>query len=200
MQTLLRLDSSLFSNNGVSSQLSDELVEKLQQKYPELEVVQKDFAKTPIPHQDASYIQAISTSAEERTDEMKEKAAFSDGLIKEVQDADAIVIGLPMYNFGVPSMLKAWFDHIARAGTTFQYTENGPVGLLKGKKVYLVTTRGGFHKDAPTDTQIPFVKTFLNFVGLDDVEIIYAEGLNLGEDSREKGIETAKAQIDTIAA
>ena len=105
-----------------------------------------------------------------------------------------------MYNFGIPSTLKAWFDHVARAGTTFKYTETGPQGLLTGKKVYLVTTRGGIHKDSAQDTQIPFVKTFLAFLGLTDVEVIYAEGLNLGNGQREKGLETARKLIESVAA
>ena len=92
-------------------------------------------------------------------------ADFSDQLIAELQEADTIIIGLPMYNFGIPSMLKAWFDHVARSDTTFKYTSAGPVGLLESKKVYLVTTRGGIHKDQPSDTQIPFAKTFFSVLG-----------------------------------
>lgn len=200
MKNLLRLDSSIFSSNGVSSQLSDELIQSLMHKYPELEVTHRDFSEDPVPHQDAQRIQAIMTPIDERSSEQQTLADYSDMLIKELQNADTIVIGLPMYNFSVSSVLKAWFDHVARAGTTFRYTNNGPEGLLTGRKVFLITTRGGIHKDAVSDTQLPFVKTFLNFIGLSDIEVIYAEGLNMGGDLRETAIKSAKAHIRSIAA
>jgi FMN-dependent NADH-azoreductase len=200
MSNILQLDTSIFSDQGFSSVLANELVVQLANKSEQSLLVHKDFAKHPIPHFDANYITAISTAENERTETQKSLAAFSDQLIAELKAADNIVIGLPMYNFGIPSTLKAWFDHVARAGTTFKYTETGPQGLLTGKKVYLVTTRGGIHKDSAQDTQIPFVKTFLAFLGLTDVEVIYAEGLNLGNGQREKGLETARKLIESVAA
>lgn len=200
MSTILQLDTSIFSGEGFSSVLANELVTHLVNNSQQNTLIHKDFSKHPIPHFDADYIKAISTAENERTETQKELAEFSDSLIAELKAADSIVIGLPMYNFGIPSTLKAWFDHVARAGVTFKYTEKGPQGLLTDKKAYLVTTRGGIHKDSAQDTQIPFVKTFLAFLGLTDVEVIYAEGLNLGNGQREKGLETARQKIEAVAA
>ncbi|MCP5161495.1 MAG: NAD(P)H-dependent oxidoreductase [Hahellaceae bacterium] len=198
MTTLLHLNTSLFAAQGASHQLSKELVQQLLKQSPASKVIYRDFAEQSVPHLDGHWLTAISTAAHERSTEQAEKAAYSDQLIKELQTADTLVIGLPMYNFGVPSMLKAWFDHVARAGTTFKYTETGPVGLLTNKKVYLVATRGGIHKDQASDIQIPFVKTFLNFIGLSDVEVIYAEGLNLSGDHRAQAFHTAREQIAAL--
>ena len=107
--------------------------------------------------------------------------ALDDALIAEVQAADVVVLGVPMYNFGVPAQLKNWIDAIARAGVTFRYTANGPEGLLKGKKVYVALTRGGKYRDTPADTQVPYLKTVLGFLGMTDVQFVYAEGLAMGD-------------------
>lgn len=200
MATLLRLDTSLFSEQGVSTQLSEKLVSKLREESPSLKVIQRNFAEQAIPHLDGERLQALMTPIEKRTESQQAKVDFADMLIAELQEADTLVIGLPMYNFSIPSMLKAWFDHIARAGTTFKYTSSGSEGLLGDKKVFLVTTRGGIHKDQASDTQIPFVKTFLGFLGLNNIDIIYAEGLNMGDDMRSTAIESAIKTIDTLTA
>ena len=121
-------------------------------------------------------------------------------LIDELSRADVIVIGLPMYNFGVPSTLKAYFDHIARAGVTFRYTDKGPVGLLRGKKVFVFAARGGLYAGTPRDTQTPYVRDFLSFLGMDDVEFIYAEGLALGDEHQKKALDRAHAAIDRLLA
>ena len=120
-------------------------------------------------------------------------------MIDELKRADVIVLGLPMYNFGVPSTLKAYFDHVARAGVTFRYTETGPVGLLTGKKVYVFAARGGLYAGTPRDTQTQYVRDFLAFLGMDDVEFIYAEGLAVSEANKQQGIAGAHAQIDRLA-
>ena len=200
MKNILRIDSSLFSEQGVSNALMDHLVDKLKDKYKSNQLVTRDLVENAIPHLDAGWIQALMTDEDTRTDEQKEKVSYSDGIIEEVEQADILVLALPMYNFSVPSVVKAWFDHLARAGRTFKYTNAGPKGLLTGKKTYLVTTRGGVHKNKETDTLIPFVLNFLKFVGLDDVEVIYAEGLNLGGDSRQKGIDEARNNIQSLIA
>ncbi len=200
MTTLLRLDTSLFSGQGVSTQLSDELVAKLRSADSELKVIHRNFSEQSVPHLDGEWLQALMTPTEQRDELQQQKVDYSDLLIAELQQADTVVIGLPMYNFSIPSMLKAWFDHVARAGTTFKYTETGPVGLLTDKKVYLVTTRGGVHKDQASDTQLPFVKTFLAFLGLTNVEVIYAEGLNMGDEMRNSAINAAKATINAMVA
>jgi len=198
-RTLLRIDSSLAGSDSVSSQLMDELVNGLIQNHP-TNVIHRQLGSESVPHIDGAWMGALSVDSAELTDEQKVKRDYSDNQIKQVKEADIIVIAAPMYNFSVPSVLKAWFDHIARAGETFKYTQNGPEGLLKDKKVYLVTTRGGIHAGKATDTLLPFVKIFLEFVGLTDVEVIYAEGLNMGGSLREEGLEAAKHKIEDILA
>jgi FMN-dependent NADH-azoreductase len=126
--------------------------------------------------------------------------AYSDALIDELRQAEVIVLGLPMYNFGVPSQLKAYFDHIARAGVTFNYSEKGPVGQLTGKKVYVFATRGGSYAGTPLDTQTGYIRDFLAFIGMDDVKFVYAEGLAVSPQSREAGLAKAAAEIARLAA
>ena len=126
--------------------------------------------------------------------------AYSDNLIDELKQADVIVLGLPMYNFGVPSQLKAYFDHIARVGITFKYTDKGPVGLLTGKKAYVFAARGGLYVGTPLDTQTSYVRDFLRFLGIADVEFVYAEGLNISPQSKEAGLAKALAEIERLAA
>lgn len=197
---LLHIESSIFADAGVSSQLSRQLIESLKQRNPSLEVIEKHFAKQPMPHFDGAALQAIATPAEQRTPEQAELAQYADRQIEELQQADVLIIGMPMYNFSVPSMLKAWFDFVARAGVTFRYTEHGPEGLLKGKKAYVIATRGGQYKDTPMDSQTPFVETFLKFLGINDIEFIYAEALNMGEESRQSALAQARQKIKSLAA
>ena len=195
MNNILRIDSSLFSEQGVSHQLANELIENLTQLAPEATIISRDLSKDDVPHLDAARISAISTAPDARTEAQQAMVAYSDQLIAEAQAADALVIGAPMYNFSVPSVLKAWFDHIARAGVTFSYTSEGPKGHLENKTAYVITTRGGQHKDQPSDTLVPYVKNMLAFVGITDVRVIYAEGLNMGGGAREQGIDSARQEI-----
>ena len=153
-----------------------------------------------MPHLTAERFTAFGTPASQRTLEQQRLVAESDALIDELRRADVLVIGLPMYNFGVPSTLKAYFDHVARAGVTFRYTAEGPVGLLTGKQAYVFATRGGKHAGTATDLQTGFVRQFLGFIGIRDVEFIYAEGLALGEQSRNEALAAAVARIGQIAA
>ncbi len=146
----------------------------------------RDLAAEPIPHFSAETIAELGEG----------KATLADKLIEELQAADILVLAAPMYNFAIPSVLKAWFDHVARAGTTFKYTESGPVGLLENKKVFVITTRGGVHKGQSTDSQSAYLETMLGFLGLNDVKTIYAEGLNLSGGMREQSIAKAEAEID----
>ncbi len=187
---ILRINASIFGENGVSSQLSNTLLQNLQTVYRNVDIVERDAASGDIPHFNANTLQQINDG----------KAELADTLIEEVKNADIILLAMPMYNFGVPSELKSWFDHIARAKVTFTYTENGPKGLLENKKVYVITTRGGIHRDKSTDGQMPFLNTMLSFVGLDDVSYIYAEGLNMSGDTREKNITLAKQQIEELVS
>lgn len=195
MNNVLRISTSLFAEASVSTGLVDDLLAGFEDNGETFTTVHRDFGKEAIPHLDGQWLQAISTPAEARDEEQRAKVAFSDKLISEVQAADTLVIGLPMYNFTVPSMLKAWIDHVARAGVTFAYTEQGPKGLLKNKKVYLVAAMGGIHDTAATDFLRPYMKLIMGFIGLDDVEVITASGLNLGDEMRAQGIAKAKQEI-----
>jgi FMN-dependent NADH-azoreductase len=200
MATLLQINSSLFSADGQSSQLANAFVELWLADKPDTQVVFRDLAVNPIPHLDAQRVAAFFSQPDARTADQLDYVAESDALINELKQANVIVIGLPMYNFGIPSTLKAYFDQIARAGVTFRYTENGPEGLLSGKKVFIFATRGGQYAGTALDTQTTYVRDFLQFLGLDDVEFVYAEGLNMGEQTREQALADAKQRLAELAA
>lgn len=197
MSTLLQINASLAGANGQSSRLAQRFVADWQARHPEGRVVTRDLASDPVPHLTAERFQAFLSQPDARTDEQRAHAKYSDALIEEIKNADTIVFAVPMYNFSVPSTLRAYFDHIARAGVTFSYTANGPEGLLKGKKAYVFITRGGFYADA-TDTQTPYLKQFLGFIGITDVNFVFAEGLGLGEESREKSLAQAHNAIGDL--
>jgi len=198
MKTLLKIQSSIFSNGGQSSQLAERFIAAWRASNPGSKVIVRDLAKEPVPHLDAGRFGAFLAKPEERTPEQQTVVDYSDTLIDELKRADVIVIGLPMYNFGLPSTLKAYFDHVARAGVTFRYTEKGPVGLLTGKKVCVFAARGGLYAGTPNETQTPFIRTFLAFLGMDDVEFVYAEGLAISEASKQQGIARAQAHIEAL--
>lgn len=200
MTTLLKINTSLFSGQGQSSQLADRFVAAWRARNPDSTVVERDVASDSIPHLDAARFGAFITPAEKRDAAQQAVVAYSDALIDELRAADVIVLGLPMYNFGVPSQLKAYFDHIARAGVTFRYTATGPEGLIKGKKVYVFAARGGLYQGTPLDTQTNYVRDFLRFIGIDDVEFVYAEGLNIDAARKQAAIEQAQDAIKRLAA
>jgi len=199
MPTILQLNTSLFGEQGQSSRLAAEFARTLAESTGrELKV--RDLAANPVPHLTAERITAFGTPASERTLDQQRHVAESDALVDELRDADVLVLGLPMYNFGVPSTLKAYFDHVARAGVTFRYTAEGPLGLLTGKKAFVFATRGGQHAGTETDLQTAYVRLFLGFIGIRDVEFIYAEGLALGEQQRERALAAAAERINRLAA
>lgn len=195
MKTLLQINSSIFGDAGHSSQLAQQFVSAWQAAHPEATVITRDIGREPIPHLDANRFGALLSKPEQRTPEQQQVVDYADALLEEVRRADVIVLGLPMYNFGVPSSLKAYFDHLARAGVTFRYTENGPVGLLGGKKVYVFAARGGVYAGTPADSQTDYVRAFLTFIGLGDIEFVYAERLNMGEDNKQTALQTAQQAI-----
>jgi FMN-dependent NADH-azoreductase len=199
MTKVLKLNSSLYAEAGQSSQLASQFVGALRERAPDLQLVERDLARDPVPHLDAARFQAFLAKPEERTAEQRAIAEFSDELIGELREADVLVLGLPMYNFGVPSQLKAYFDHIARAGVTFRYTEKGPVGLLTGKKAYVFATRGGLYAGTPNDTQTAYVRQFLGFLGITEVEFVYAEGLALGPAARDASLAQARTAVQNLA-
>ena len=196
---VLKINSSLYAQDGQSSRLAAQFVDALRQGDPALQLVERDLAREPVPHLDAARFQAFLTRPEERTADQRAVAAYSDGLIAELREADVIVLGLPMYNFGPPSQLKAYFDHVARAGVTFRYTDRGPVGLLTGKAAYVFATRGGSYAGTPKDTQTAYVRDFLAFLGIGEVEFVYAEGLAIGPAQRESALAQARAAIHNLA-
>ncbi|HEX2824867.1 MAG TPA: NAD(P)H-dependent oxidoreductase [Burkholderiales bacterium] len=199
-RTLLQLNSSLNSTAGHSSRLADAFVANWRAANPGADVMVRDLAADPVPHLTAERFGAFLSKPEERTAEQRAVLEYSDGLIDELKAADVIVLGLPLYNFGVPSTLKAYFDHIARAGVTFRYTESGALGLLTGKKAYVLAARGGIYAGTPQDTQTAYVRGFLAFLGITDVEFVYAEGLAIGEATRESALTKAREQIEALTA
>ena len=199
MTTLLQLTSSLSSTDGQSSRLAQEFVDAWRAANPGANVITRDLAHSPVPHLDAARFGAFLAKPESRTLEQRSVIAYSDELIDELRRADVIVLGLPMYNFGVPSTLKAYFDHVARAGETFRYTEKGAVGLLTGKKAYVLATRGGKYAGTGVDLETGFVRQFLAFIGIDDVEFIHAEGLAIGDATRQAALNTARESIARLA-
>ena len=198
MKTLLAIRSSMFSDGGQSNGLANRFVSAWRASNPEGEVIVRDLARDPVPHLDAARFGAFLAKPEERTPAQRAVVGYSDALIAELQRADAIVLGMPMYNFGVPSTLKAYFDHVARAGVTFRYTDKGPVGMLSGKRVFVVAARGGRYAGTSRDTQTAYLRDFLGFLGLDDIEFVYAEGLALNEAAKAQGIARAHADIDRL--
>ena len=195
----LQINSSIFSSGGQSSQLADQFVATLRAREPDAHLVVRDLAHDPLPHLDAQRVLAFLAQPGARTPEQQAYAAESDALIEEIQQAQVIVIGLPMYNFGIPSTLKAYFDQIARAGVTFRYTANGPEGLLTGKKAYIFAARGGMYAGTPLDSQTRYVRDFLGFLGITDVVFVYAEGLSMGETAKETTLVQARQRLAELA-
>jgi FMN-dependent NADH-azoreductase len=202
MAKLLLVKSSIFGANSKSGELADHFVQTWRSAHPEGEVVVRDLGADPVPHFSLAHIGALATNAEARTPEQRESVAASDALIAEVEAADTIVIASPMYNFTISSHLKAWIDHITRAGRTFRYTEEGrPEGLLKHKKVVVVTGRGGVYSEGPLaafDFQEPYLRTILGFIGLTNISFVHVEGLRINADAAARGVERARRAIADI--
>ena len=196
---ILQINSSARSAGANSTRLADAVTTRLKAANPGAVVELRDLAAHPHPVLDEAALGALFTPAEQRSPEQAARVALDDALIAQLQSADAIVIGVPMYNFGVPVQLKTWIDAIARAGVTFRYTENGPEGLVKGKKVDVALARGGVYRDTPADSQVPYLKGVLGFLGMTDVEFIYAEGLAMGPETADKAFAEAEAAIAALA-
>lgn len=197
---ILQINASARSEGANSTRIASAVVERLLAANPGSVLKVRDLAKDPVPVLDAAELGALFTPPEKRTPEQAASVAARDALIAEVQEADAIVLGVPMYNFGNPVQLKAWIDAIARAGVTFRYTSSGPEGLLTGKTAYVALARGGRHRGTPGDLQTPYLKTVLGFLGITDVRFIYAEGLNMGEEASRRGFAEAQADLELALA
>ncbi|HCG7229989.1 TPA: FMN-dependent NADH-azoreductase [Vibrio parahaemolyticus] len=194
MSRVLALKSSILGDYSQSNKLVEDFIKNVDQD----KLTVRDLAANPLPVLDFAVATALRAT-EDLSQEQQAVVDLSDTLIEEVKAADTLVIAAPMYNFTIPTQLKNWIDLIARAGVTFKYTENGVQGLIEGKKAIVVTTRGGIHKDSPTDNVTPYLRTVLGFVGIIDVEFVYAEALNMGEDAASKGISDAQSQLATMA-
>jgi FMN-dependent NADH-azoreductase len=192
MTNILFLKSSLNGEQGNSTQLARELLVKLTAKIP-VTLVERDLSSEPLSHLTQQEMSTWMIPAAQCSAEQQKLANISNQLIDELKASDIIVVAMPMYNFGVPSTFKAWIDRIARAGITFKYTEQGPVGLLAEKKVIVVAARGGIYAGTSKDTQTAYLRDVFAFIGLTDIEFIYAEGLNMP--TKEQSLTAARESI-----
>ncbi len=197
---ILQINASVRREGANSTRLANQVVSRLRATHPAAVVTVRDLSLTPHPALDDAALTALFTPAAERSPEQAARVALDDALIAELQAHDTVVLGVPMYNFGVPAQLKNWIDAVARNGVTFRYTEQGPEGLLEGKNVYVAFARGGRYRDTPADSQTPYLRTVLGFLGLTDVHFIYAEGLNMGPETAERGFATAQADLEAALA
>lgn len=197
---ILQINASARREGANSTRVAERIVARLQAAHPGSSVTVRDLAVTPHPVLDEAALAALFTPADQRTPGQAARVALDDALIAEIQAHDTIVLGVPMYNFGVPVQLKSWIDAIARAGVTFRYAETGPVGLLAGKTVYVALARGGLYRDTSNDTQVPYLKSIFGFLGMTDLRFVYAEGLAMGQEAAARGIAQADADIDAVLA
>lgn len=198
MKKILQINSSIRGEASTSTRLAKAVVDRLKDLHPEATVQVRDLEGQPVL--DSVALAAIFTPPEKRTPEQAARVELDDAAIAQLQESDALVLGVPLYNLDVPVQLKAWMDSITRAGVTFRYTEKGPVGLVGSKKVYVALARGGVYDGSPMDTQKPYLRNFLGFLGMTDVTFIHAEGLALGEEPARASLERAHAQIETLVA
>lgn len=202
MTKILVLESSANLAASVSRDLTQAFLAGYKAAHPDVVVTERDLVANSIPHLGVDLIGGFFGKPEELTPAQKDALALSDTLIDEVEAADVIAIGAPMYNFSIPSTLKAWIDHVLRAGRTFRYTENGPQGLVTGKKVVLFLASGGVYSDGPYkpyDFQETYLRGVLGFIGLTDVTVVRAEGLAMGPEAAAKAVADAKAKVATLS-
>lgn len=199
MSRILVIESSARHQGSVSRELTQQFIANWQAAHPADQVQVRDLAAEPVPHLDATLLGGWMTPSEQQNDAEKAALARSNQLTDELLAADVLVLAAPMYNFAIPSTLKAWLDHVLRAGVTFKYTETGPQGLLTGKRAFVLTARGGIYAGSALDHQEPYLRQALAFIGIHDVQFIHAEGLNLGAEFSEKGLAQAKAKLAEVA-
>ncbi len=199
MAQVLVIKSSLMGEASNSNELVEQFLEQWRDAHGSDHITVRDFSKDPIPHLTRREFMAFVTPEDQRSAEQREAVKLSDELTAEFLAAEVLVLGVPMYNFGIPSTLKAWIDRIARVGKTFRYTADGPVGLVGDKKVFVMGARGGFYLDTPNDTQTPYLKSIFRLFGLDDVTFIVAEGLNIDEEHKARAMREAKDRISSLS-
>jgi FMN-dependent NADH-azoreductase len=201
MSKILLVTSSPRGSASHSSRIGRSLVDQLASGDPRSTVVVRDLTKEPVQHIGEDFVTALGTPPEKRTPAQSQAVALSDRLIAELFDADVIVIASAMINFGVSSTLKAYIDYIVRGGTTFRYSANGPEGLLKGRKAFIVQASGGIYSEGPgkaANFQDTYLKHILGFIGITDVEIIHIEGVALGAEAAEKALTAAASQVSSV--
>jgi FMN-dependent NADH-azoreductase len=201
MSNLLFVTSSLMGTTSKSREVGAAYADAWRTANPGGVVVERNLTPANIPHLDMSTLGALGTPADKRSADQAKAVAFADGIIEQAEAADVIVLAVPMYNFSIPSTLKAWFDHLARAGRTFRYTAQGPEGLLKNKKVIVVVSRGGYYGDdaaKATNFQDPYIRQILGFVGLTDVTFVAVEGQAIGAEAAAKGLAEAHSAISAL--
>ncbi|MBU3057017.1 FMN-dependent NADH-azoreductase [Pseudomonas indica] len=199
MSRVLVIESSARQQGSVSRQLTEQFIARWKQAHPSDDVMVRDLAAQPVPHLDADLLGGWMKPADQQSEAEQAALARSNLLTEELLAADVLVLAAPMYNFGIPSTLKSWLDHVLRAGVTFKYTETGPQGLLSGKRAFVLTARGGIYAGGNLDQQEPYLRQALGFVGIHDVTFIHAEGLNMGAEFMEKGLAQAQAQLAQVA-
>lgn len=194
---ILHIISSPQGDQSISRKLGKAISEKLLEAHPGADVTETDLTENPYPHLNAARIKAIRAPKDQQTEEDKVLLTRSDAAVNQLFAADIIVISMPLFNFGVPSPLKTWLDNVVRAGATFSYTPNGPVGLLTGKKVYIALASGGVYSQGPMqqhDHAVPYLRSVLGFMGITDIEVARAEGIGIPE-LRETALEKAIEEI-----
>ncbi|WP_136248040.1 FMN-dependent NADH-azoreductase [Halomonas borealis] len=192
MTRILVLTASILGGN--SQQLADHFV-ALAGERDDVTITRRDLVADELPHLGLPELSSWQVAPQERTDEQRELAARSDALVEELQAHDVVVLGVPLYNLGIPSQLKAWFDRVMRAGVTFRYTEDGPQGLLEGKRALILAARGGEYVGTDLDSQTPHLKAMLGLMGIVEVDMVFAEGLNMGEAKRDAALGEARQAI-----
>lgn len=194
---VLVVTSSILGNQGQSRALAEHFKASAA-KRGDFQVTERDLVAEELPHLGLAELSSWQVATEERTPEQRELAARSDALIEELLAHDVLVLAVPLYNLGIPSQLKAWFDRILRAGKTFRYTANGPQGLVEGKRAVILAARGGQYAGTEMDSQTPHLKTMLGLIGIGDVDAVFAEGLAMGDEHREQALSEAGQAIDAV--
>jgi FMN-dependent NADH-azoreductase len=198
MKRILFIHSSLFGSDSASTQIAQSLVDRLGRDNAGTKVTRIDLAEEVLPHLGAAEFNSWTIDPGKRDKAQRALANRSDTLIDQLMSHDTLVLAVPMYNLGIPSTLKAWIDRVARAGKTFAYTSEGPAGLVKGMQAYLVFARGGNYRGTPLDTQTSYLTSVLGLMGIENTETIFAEGLNMGDDSRERSLASAMGEVSRL--
>ena len=198
MSRVLIIESSARQQDSFSRQLTEQFISQWQTAHPADVLIVRDVALNPVPHLDANLLGGWMKPEDQRNAAEQTSLQRSNELTDELLAADVLVMAAPMYNFTIPSTLKAWLDHVVRAGVTFKYTPTGPQGLLTGKKAYVLTARGGIYAGSTSDHQEPYLRQVMTLIGIHDVTFIHAEGMNLGADFQQKGLNQAKSKLSDV--